>query len=216
MLFVERNDIMTKKKISLGLLLMLLLSIFLTGCGGEKIEPLENEINLVDLAQGGVADASFTAENIHQAGDGTVIDLTVYNYELFDAVEASKLKKGDIIVADGKEIKVSTVTEKDGILIINGGAENGGINLQGGEGGTYYEITADEAKVFYKVGTVSVPVSKDVAIQDFSDPLLSTYTAYDTGDLPALAADEHGFKPNNTTVVIENGEISRINRIFIP
>ncbi len=88
--------------------------------------------------------------------------------------------------------------------------------MRGGDGGTYYEITADEAKVFYKVGTVSVPVSKDVAIQDFSDPLLSTYIAYGTGDLPALAADEHGFKPNNTTVVIENGEISRINRIFIP
>ena len=56
---------------------------------------------------------SFTAEDIHTDGEKTTIDLTVYNYELFDAVEVSKLAKGDTITADGNKIKVETVVEPE-------------------------------------------------------------------------------------------------------
>ena len=56
---------------------------------------------------------SFTAEDIHTDGEETTIDLTVYNYELFDAVEVSKLAKGDTITADGNKIKVETVVEPE-------------------------------------------------------------------------------------------------------
>lgn len=110
-----------KRKTGLLLSLILGASLLLAGCGStQNLEPLENEINLADLAQGGTAAVSFTAEDIHTDGEETTIDLTVYNYELFDAVEVSKLAKGDTITADGNKIKVETVEENDGVFTING------------------------------------------------------------------------------------------------
>ena len=144
-----------KRKTGLLLSLILGASLLLAGCGStQNLEPLENEINLADLAQGGTAAVSFTAEDIHTDGEETTIDLTVYNYELFDAVEVSKLAKGDTITADGNKIKVETVEENDGVFTINGGTENGGLYLRGGEGGTYYEVGLYNEKFFHDRGVL--------------------------------------------------------------
>ena len=158
---------------------------------------------------------SFTAEDIHTDGEETTIDLTVYNYELFDAVEVSKLAKGDTITADGNKIKVETVEENDGVFTINGGTENGGLYLRGGEGGTYYEVGLYNEKFFHEAGMITVPVSANVVITDASDLLDSVIPRYTLADLAALAADGIGFNPQNTTVTITNGEITEIYRSFM-
>ena len=217
-IFYKRKGVLElKKKAAILLSLVLGASLVIAGCGSEQqIEPLENEVNLTDLAQNSTAVVSFTAEDIHTDGEETTIDLTVYNYELFDAVEVSKLAKGDTITADGKVIKVETVEENDGVVTINGGIESGGLDLRGGEGGTYYEVGMYNEKFFYEAGTINVPVSADVVITDTSDPVDSVIPRYTLADLAAVAADGIGFNPQNTTVTITDGEIIEINRVFIP
>lgn len=157
---------------------------------------------------------SFTAANVHKDRDKITLDVTIYEEELFDAVEVTQLKAGDTITAGGKEVKVTKVEElKTGGYAINGGYEQGGVTLFPGDGGTYYQVKENDAKTYVKVGTATLPLSDKFELVDNAENANKKLTAQ---DMTTLKEDSIGFNENNTTVTVENGVITNITRAYMP
>ena len=122
-----------KAALSLGLALGVL---GLSGCGTpagsgsisaggsepRRVEPLASTLDVSALTEGdNQFTAGFRGSDARLDDDGRlVIDLTVYTYDLYDAVEITTLTPGDTLVVKGTEIPVKTVEQGDGIAV-NGG-----------------------------------------------------------------------------------------------
>ena len=216
-----------KATLSLGLALGVL---GLSGCGtpaadsgsasaggsqGEarRVEPLADTLDVSALAEG---DQQFTAgfrgSDIREDGGQLVIDLTVYTYDLYDAVDISMLAAGDTLVVKGTEIPVKTVEQGDGIAV-NGGLVNGGIDLTSAGGGTFRVLLENDAPDLYEAGTITLPVAQDFVLTDDSDPESPGQTLY-AGDL--LALGDEVFSPQATTVETVGGAVTAIHRDYTP
>ena len=217
-----------KATLSLGLALGVL---GLSGCGtpaadsgsasaggsqGEarRVEPLADTLDVSALAEG---DQQFTAgfrgSDIREDGGQLVIDLTVCTYDLYDAVDISMLAAGDTLVVKGEDIPVTAVAEENGGVTVNGGLENGGVDLISAGGGAYRLQLEDDARDLYEVGTITLPVGQDCVLTDDSDPEAPGRTLY-AGDL--LGLGDEVFSPQATTVETVGGTVTAIHRDYTP
>lgn len=136
-----------KAALSLGLALGML---GLSGCGTptgsgsvsaggsepRRVEPLASTLDVSALTEGdNQFMAGFRGSDIREDGGQLVIDLTVCTYDLYDAVDISMLAAGDTLVVKGEDIPVTSVMEENGSIRVNGGLENGGIDLISAGGG---------------------------------------------------------------------------------
>lgn len=143
--------------------------------------------------------------------------LTVYDYELFDLVEISQLKPGDIIVMNGQNVVIDSLErDESGRVLINGGLDVGGRELSTDENGVFYETGYNDAKNYYPVGTLDLPVAADFVFTDGFD-LDNGPVEYYPGDFldPSVEMMPH-FVPSNTKVIIVDRLITAINRVYIP
>ena len=102
------------------------------------------------------------------------------------------------------------------IEVQDGGEENGGFDLFSNDGMVYYEIGMNDLKSYYELGKVALPVSDEFEYIDESD-LEGEAKIYYSGDF--LTDDEkieYNFSPNNTTIVIENGTIIKMKKVYTP
>ena len=217
-----------KATLSLGLALGVL---GLSGCGtpaadsgsasaggsqGEarRVEPLADTLDVSALAEG---DQQFTAgfrgSDIREDGGQLVIDLTVCTYDLYDAVDISMLAAGDTLVVKGEDIPVTAVAEENGGVTVNGGLENGGVDLISAGGGTFRVLLENDAPDLYEAGTITLPVAQDFVLTDDSDPESPGQTLY-AGDL--LGLGDEVFSPQATTVETAGGMVTAIHRDYIP
>lgn len=217
-----------KATLSLGLALGVL---GLSGCGtpaadsgsastggsqGEarRVEPLADTLDVSALTEGdNQFMAGFRGSDARLDDDGRlVIDLTVYTYDLYDAVEITTLTPGDTLVVKGTEIPVKTVEQGDGIAV-NGGLVNGGIDLTSAGGGTFRVLLENDAPDLYEAGTITLPVAQDFVLTDDSDPESPGQTLY-AGDL--LGLGDEVFSPQATTVETAGGMVTAIHRDYMP
>lgn len=226
-----------KKALSIALALCLALSV--TACGksnsgaassssagsasqsaastaqAQRVEPQNGAaINTEDLADGTYA-VSFSSSDVIDNAGLLELHFTVYNYALYDAVEVSNLAAGDTLVVDGQDMTVETVEQTEAGIIVNGGLENGGVELAPGDGGTWYISQMDGAKDYQPVGEATLPVSQDFVLTDDSDQDNPGQTLL-AGDLFSLEDDSQGYVPNNTTLTVEGGYIVSAQRSFMP
>ena len=213
-----------KAALSLGLALGVL---GLSGCGTpagsgsisaggpepRRVEPLASTLDVSALTEGdNQFMAGFRGSDIREDGGQLVIDLTVYTYDLYDAVDISMLAAGDTLVVKGTEIPVKTVEQGDGIAV-NGGLVNGGIDLTSAGGGTFRVLLENDAPDLYEAGTITLPVAQDFVLTDDSDPESPGQTLY-AGDL--LALGDEVFSPQATTVETAGGMVTAIHLDYMP
>ena len=214
-----------KAALSLGLALGVL---GLSGCGTpagsgsisaggsepRRVEPLASTLDVSALTEGdNQFMAGFRGSDIREdGGQRLVIDLTVYTYDLYDAVEITTLTPGDTLVVKGTEIPVKTVEQGDGIAV-NGGLVNGGIDLTSAGGGTFRVLLENDAPDLYEAGTITLPVAQDFVLTDDSDPESPGQTLY-AGDL--LGLGDEVFSPQATTVETAGGTVTAIHRDYMP
>ena len=187
------------------------------GIEGTKIMPLPATIDMNDLNNCTLS-VSFEKGDAYVDDTGAMqLDVTVYTYDLYDMVDISNLKEGDIIVICGKEVLVDTMeTLESGLLFINGGMENGGYDLWHNDSGVYFEHGYNDAKSYYPIGKASIRVSADFEFADSSD-LDKGEVIYYPGDfLTDTTEIVYDFTPNNTSIVVEEGQIVRMIRVYIP
>ena len=184
---------------------------------GAKISPLPVTIDMNALDSCTLA-VSFENGAAYVDDTGAMqLDVTVYTYDLYDMVDIANLKENDIIVIQGNEVVVESMeTLESGLLFINGGIENGGYDLWHDESGVYFEHGYDDAKSYYPIGEATIRVSADFEFVDSSDLDKGEVTYYPGDFLTDAAGIEYNFTPNNTSIVVENGQIIRMTRIYTP
>ena len=180
----------------------------------KRVEPLPESLDLNALTDATVA-ASFGAADISEKDGKMEITLTVYDYDVYDMVDIAQLAVGDTIVVDGKDMVVTSREDKDGFVAINGGLEQGGVDLTSDDSGVYYAVGMDDAKSYHELGKITVPVAEGFVLTDNSD-LEHPDETYAASDLAKLAASEPGFTANNTLATIEHGELTVLARSYTP
>ena len=202
----------------------MLLCTSLIGCGKQKEEettsntilPLPSTIDMDNL------DNCTLAISLEEGGayvDDTgamQMDVTVYDYDLYDMVDMAALKEGDVIVIRDQEVTVTSVERSEKSLLINGGLDNNGYEFGTDDTTVWYERGYSDAKSYYEVGKATIRVSADMNFYDTSD-LDKGEVLYYPGDfLTDKAGIVYHFVPNNTSIVIENGKIISMYRSYMP
>ena len=146
------------------------------------------------------------------------LTFTAYSIDRYDSTEIAKLQIGDTILFRNDTIIVSKI-EKGRYLTINGGIENGGVELAAYEGGTYRVQLMDDHPQYSELGKVQLPLSDTFTIIDCGDNPEDPYDTIRTNHkqrLENMKEYKHDFIELNTRVKIENGKITNITRFWIP
>ena len=80
----------------------------------KLIAPLPAEI-AVDNLNDCTVPATFTPDNFNWMGGN--LTMTVYNQDLYDAVEISQMQVGDTIIYDGKKLVINKIAEEHGGIV---------------------------------------------------------------------------------------------------
>lgn len=216
-----------KKTLSIILILILAVGLF-TGCNtqtGNKneesntkvISPLPETLKIDAIDNCKVA-VSLEKGDVKLSDNGKmVMDVTVYSYELYDMTDIASLGENDVIVRKNEEIKVTELERlESGLVRINGGEENGGFDLVSNDSTVYYETGMNDAKAYYELGKATLPVSDGFEYVDESDLDEQAKIYYPKDFLAEESGVDYNFYPNNTSIVIENGTIIKMNKVYMP
>ena len=144
------------------------------------------------------------------------MDLKIYTYDKYDMVDIANLKVGDTVVRHFGEVKVVSKEQNEaGTIFINGGLENGGLDLVTDDCGLFYEPGFNDVKNWYEIGKATIRVSVDFKGYDNADLEQGEVIIY-PGDFLIGAVTNYDFTPYNTTIRVEDGQIVEMNRVFIP
>ena len=170
-----------------------------------------------------------SADIASEVKDGTVT-ARIYSYDAYEKADIDALKAGDKIRLHEEymtgnqfaEVEVTSIEKNDPYhtVTINGGIEQeGGLELILMDGSEYYRtITFDDYPVYYEVGETELSLADDVVLKDSSaDPQAE---AVETTGADAVAAainaDPDNWTVYNTTLVVQEGKIVEVRRIWVP
>ena len=164
------------------------------------------------------------AANLTAVKDGQ-LTMTVYSYDAYEKTDIDGLKEGDVIQThDQGDATVTEVTvnsiERDtenGYVTINGGVEKGGLELCT-DHDVYRTLTFDGYPVYYEVGELTLPLADDVSVSDTSaDPQADAVITEGKSAVEEMFNETpDNWTCLNTTVFTDNGQVSGINRVWVP
>ena len=165
------------------------------------------------------------AANITAVKDGQMT-MTVYSYDAYEKADIDALEVGDVIQTHDQgdttvtklEVKSIERDEDAGSVTINGGIEEGGLELWI-DHDIYRTVTMDDYPVYYKMGELTLPMQDDVSISDTSADVQVDSAVVSEGikDVEAaFNADPDDWTCYNTTVFTDSGKVSGVNRIWVP
>lgn len=191
-----------------------------------EVQPMKGVL-LSDPLSNGTYHISFESDKVW-VGErrNTINDAVVYDYDRYTAPEIEALSEGDTIAThlNGTEeitaLTVESIERENNYVTINGGIEEGGIDLCK-EDDHYRTLTWDDFPVYYEVGVAKqLVMADDIELSDGAadfeaDPVI---VKGDRAVCDAMSNEEDGYGWNagNTTVTIQNGEMTHADRIWVP
>ena len=146
--------------------------------------------------------------------------LTVYGYDAYRAEDVDALDVGHLdgaVEAQNVTVEKIEKNEDNGTVSINGGIEEGGVDLWR-SGDIYRTVTYDDYPVYYMMGELVLPVDDSVTLSDSSASVdavpVETNGAIEVGK--TVSEDKDDWTPYNTTVFTKDGVVSNILRIWVP
>lgn len=184
---------------------------------GNVISPLPETLDADALDNCTVAVSLEKGDAYVDDSGKMVMKVKAYSYELYDMIDIAALEVNDVIVRLGEEVKVTELEVLDsGLVRINGGLENGGFDLASDESTVYYEVGMDDTKNYYELNEATIPVSTEFEYLDESAPDAEAKLYYPGDFLTDDAGIEYNFVPNNTSIVIEDGYIVKMTKVYMP
>lgn len=191
-----------------------------------EVQPMQGVL-LSDPLSDGTYHISFESDKVGvDERKNTINDAVVYDYDRYTAPEIEALREGDTIAThlNGTEeitaLTVESIERENNYVTINGGIEEGGIDLCK-EDDHYRTLTWDDFPVYYEVGVAKqLVMADDIELSDGAadfeaDPVI---VKGDRAVCDAMSNEEDGYGWNagNTTVTIQNGEMTHVDRIWVP
>lgn len=127
--------------------------------------PLESAESAV--ADGGYA-VAFSAADLKKTEDGYTLTAEIYDYDRYEMEEIDNLKQGGRIQICQQPVAIGSITREDGTVHINGGTEAGGVDLVEDDG-IYRTNGSDGQPLYYDLGSLTLPLSKDCTFEDQAD-----------------------------------------------
>ena len=193
-------------------------------------QPETAEGVVLPIAQGGLEEIKTGSYQF--AADITSVDakkrqmaMTVYAYDSYRAEDIDGLEAGKAIrihpdgAVEAQDLTVESIerNEETGIVSINGGIEQGGVDLWRSND-VYRTVTYDDYPVYYMMGELVLPVDDSVTLSDSSASVdavpVETSGTIEVGK--AVSEDKDNWTPYNTTVFTKDGVVSNILRIWVP
>lgn len=157
--------------------------------------------------------ASFTIKDF-DLEEGS-LSFSVYEEEIYDAVEVSLMQIGDTLKINGRELIVESIQDVNGDLKVNGGIDEGGAELLAGSGGTYRARSLEDAPAYLETGRSTLPISESLTISDgyknASSPETATFEELEDY-LDGLDGAADSFDYLTTTVQVAGGKVINITR----
>lgn len=191
-----------------------------------EVQPMQGVL-LSDPLSDGTYHISFESDKVW-VGErrNTINDAVIYDYDRYTAPEIEALREGDTIAAhlNGTEeitaLTVESIERENNYVTINGGIEEGGIDLCK-EDDHYRTLTWDDFPAYYEVGVAKqLVMAYDIELSDGAadfeaDPVI---VKGDRAVCDAMSNEEdvYGWNAGNTTVTIQNGEMTHADRIWVP
>lgn len=172
--------------------------------------PLESAEDAV--ADGGYA-VAFSAADLKKTADGYTLTAEIYDYDRYEMEEIDNLKQGGRIQICKQPVTVESIIAEDGTVHINGGTEAGGVDLVE-EDGIYRTNGSDGQPLYYDLGSLTLPLSKDCTFEDQTDLQGESEGAvYEYPELPA-AIEKSGepFRAVDTVITVRMEQIVQIIR----
>ena len=172
--------------------------------------PLESAESAV--ADGGYA-VAFSAADLKKTEDGYTLTAEIYDYDRYEIEEIDNLKQGDRIQICQQPVAIGSITREDGTVHINGGTEAGGVDIVEDDG-IYRTNGSDGQPLYYDLGSLTLPLSKDCTFEDQADPKGESEGAvYEYPELPA-AIEKSGepFRAVDTVITVRMEQIVQIIR----
>lgn len=183
----------------------------------KRIMPLPCTVDVNQLQDGTLA-VSLEEDALRRDESGNLkMHLTVHTYDFYDMVDISQMQVGDTININRQDLLITSLEETQyGSVLINGGLENGGHELRTDENGVYYEIGYSDVKSYYEIGSVTLPLSEQFVYVDASDLDLGE-AIWNLEEFEAMYEEiKFYFQPSSTSVVVENGAVTSLMRIYVP
>ena len=144
------------------------------------------------------------------------MEVKIYSYYKYDMVDIAMMKEGDRILTHDGEVEITSLTRNEfGLIFINGGLEEGGMDLFTDDSGVFFETGFNDTKNWFQVGEAKLRVSADFEGTDNADPELGEVVLY-PGSFLVDEIKNYNFTPYNTTIRVEDGLVVEMNRIFTP
>lgn len=173
----------------------------------------------IDNIENGIFNAYIDEYEVDEADKNLSIRTEIYTEDSYDIVDVNRMSKGDVIYINGKLLPVYSISHTDsGLLEINGGVENNGSALIAvDESNCFVYAGVDMERSYTFQGTTSLVVSDDVKFIDKQDPSEDKeYTGSDAVLALTELIKEHPFTCYNCSIMVENGEIIEIDRLYMP
>lgn len=181
------------------------------------VRPVPVNIDVNNLADG-IYPVSFDRKEITKSEGGYSVTFEVFNVDLYDAVELHQMEVGSYIEVSDELIKIESLT-KDGNIVINGGLENGGVELMPVGGGVYRYQGWDDIETYTSFGKVTlfVPDTMDFVDRGNVEESMAGVTVPGEKAFEYLTTNEFGsFNEYSTRIRIENGAVVEFYRIYRP
>lgn len=141
---------------------LVLIACMTASAGAETIQPNPVTIDISNLENRCVrTDLAYK--------DGGRMTLTLFEPERFDAEAIKAVKAGDVIVTDGEEVAVESVTQDGPDIIFNQGTPDEMLFCDGGR--DYFEhVMENDLVPWIELGTMETDILEYYPILDWVDP----------------------------------------------
>ena len=184
----------------------------------KTVAPQTYEMDVNALADG-IYPVSFDRGDVLSGTSGIYMNAVhIFTEDWYDLVDINTLAVGDTLVVEGEPLEVKSVENREGTVVVNGGLDEGGVELIGEEDTNGYRVWGfDDLATYTEQGVTTLVIDPSATYTDASDIDGEPVTASYDGIVEAMqSSDNDSFGPSSTTVRIEAGKVVEINRIYVP